>query len=431
MDEHSNDEIGTKQIDTDKNPVVKKKKTRYFETYISKVLKSITTSNGITANAKQQLNSAICVIAQFLATKATHLTIISKKKTMSVKEISNSIKLSTTVNFSNLAIKHAEDSVETFLNVDTKHSSRQKKAGILFPPSISEKFLRNFGFSKIMITRTAPVYFASILEFIVFDILSLSTKMAIDNNRSRITIRDLEMSVRTNKDMCHLFENCKLNFIGGGVVPQIHESLLNKKPRKKRNKIELEEGNETKKGHRFRPGTVSLREIRKFQKTSNCLTFAKFPFERFVRGMVNNYNDGMKISKDVFIVLQYYIEQFVVDFLRDANSAAIHSGRVKLMPSDISFICNLRKYTPLNVDLYKISKREEGEEDVVLIQEGDANKPVEEETDEPVEEETDEPVEEETDEPVEEETDEPVEEETDEPVEEESDEPVEEESDEE
>jgi len=53
----------------------------------------------------------------------------------------------------------------------------------------------------------------------------------------------------------------------------------------------------------------------------------------------------MKISKDVFIVLQYYIEQFIVDFLRDANSAAIHSNRVKLMPMDIAFICNLRKYT--------------------------------------------------------------------------------------
>jgi histone H3 len=343
----------------------KKKKTRYFETYICKVLKSITTSNGITANAKQQLNSAICFIARFLASKATQLTTISGKRTMSVKEISNSVKLSFTDNFSELAIKQAEDSVEKFLlsdsNQESKHSSRQEKAGMLFPPSVSEKFLHNFGLSKIMVTRTAPVYFASILEFIVFDILSLATKMAIENNRSRLTIRDLEMSVRTNKDLNHLFENCKLSFIGGGVVPQIHESLLNKKPRKKR---KPEEGVEMKKGHRFRPGTVSLREIRKFQKTSNCLTFAKFPFERFVRGLVNNYNDGMKISKDVFIVLQYYIEQFVVDFLRDANAAAIHSGRVKLMPGDISFICNMRRYDALDTEPYKTVKREGPLEDV-------------------------------------------------------------------
>jgi histone H3 len=342
----------------------KKKKTRFFEAYISKILKTITTENGITANAKQQLNSAICSIARFLASRATNLVFISKKKTMSVKEISNAVKLTMSESFSEIATKYAEEAVEKFTNVDMKHTSRQDKAGILFPPSISEKFLRNFGFTKIMITRSSPVYFASILEFIVSDIILLASKLAKENNHVRITIRDLEMVVRTNTDLSHLFETCKISFIGGGVVPQIHESLLNKKPRKKRTKTETEEP-DIKKSHRFRPGTVSLREIRKFQKTSNCLTFAKFPFERFVRSIVNKYNDGMKISKDVFIVLQYYIEQFVVDFLRDANSAAIHSGRVKLMPGDISFICNLRKYAPLNTEHFRTIKLEDiPEEDI-------------------------------------------------------------------
>ena len=38
----------------------KKKKTRYFESYIYKILKKISNTNGITSNAKQQLNSVIC-----------------------------------------------------------------------------------------------------------------------------------------------------------------------------------------------------------------------------------------------------------------------------------------------------------------------------------------------------------------------------------
>jgi len=37
----------------------------------------------------------------------------------------------------------------------------------------------------------------------------------------------------------------------------------------------------------------------------------------------------MKISKEVFIILQYNIEQYIIDILRDANLTAIHSGRVK------------------------------------------------------------------------------------------------------
>jgi histone H3 len=338
----------------------KRKKTRYFETYISKVLKNVSTDHGITANAKQQLNSAVCIIAKVLANTATHLTVVSKKKTMSEKEVLNAVKLVFSGTLIETASRQAQDSLQKFDIDDAKHSSRQDKAGILFPPSISEKFLRNFGFSKIMVTKRAPVYFAAILEHLVMDILTNASKMAKENNRVRITIRDLELTVRTDRELVKLFEKCNLSFVGGGVVPQIHEALLNKKPRKKRKNAKPEVPlEETKKSHRFRPGTVSLREIRKFQKISNCLTFAKFPFERFIRNIVNTYNSGMKISKDVFIVLQYYVEQFVVDFLRDANSAAIHSGRVKLMPADINFICNLRKYDELDTSPFKTEKIEE------------------------------------------------------------------------
>lgn len=321
---------------------VKKKKNRYFETYISKVLKSITNDNGITINAKQQLNSALCLISKYLALKSRELVFVSKKKTMSVKQISNAVKLTLSETFADSVIRHAERAVDQFTTIIDKHSSRQDKAGILFPPSVCEKFLRDFDLSRIMITKSSPVYFASVLEFITTHLLIYATKIAQENSHVRITIRDLEMAVRTNKELCSLFNTCKISFIGGGVVPQIHESLLNKKPRKK--KLPVKQEVEIKKNHRFRPGTICLREIKKFQKTSNCLTFAKCPFERFIRGIVSKYNNNMKISKDVFIVLQYYIEQFLVDFLRDANSAAIHSGRVKLMSSDINFICKLRKY---------------------------------------------------------------------------------------
>ena len=336
------------------NKNTKHKKTRYYETYISKVLKNVSKDGGITSNAKQQLNSAICVIAKHISNLATHLTFISKKKTMSTKEIGNAVKLFFVGAMADESIKLAEESIQKFSTNDDKHSSRQDKAGILFPPSTSEKFLRNFGFSNTMVTKTAPVYFASVLEYIVSYILVRGIALAKEDNRVRITIRDLELTIRTDSDLVVLFQKCNLTLLGGGVLPQIHESLLNKKPRKKR----VKPNEPDNKKHRFRPGTVALREIRKLQKTSDCLTFAKFPFERFVRDIVNRHNNGMKISKDVFIVLQYYIEQFTIDFLRDANSAAIHGNRVKLMPVDMTFIANLRKYDTLDTKPYEIVETE-------------------------------------------------------------------------
>jgi len=325
--------------------IVKKKKTRYFETYISKVLKQVSTDNGITANAKQQLNSALCIIARHLSRWAIRLTRISKKKTLSEKEVSNAVKIVFPGEIGQNSIKEGDDSMLRFVSGgECKNTSRQDKAGIIFPPSITEKFLREFGFAKIMVTKNAPIYLAAVLEYITQDILQLASYTSKDNKHVRITIRDLELSVRTDPELSVIFERCRISFIGGGVVPYIHESLLVKKPRKKK-KIDVPVTDIGKKRHRFRPGTVTIRDIRKFQKISNCLIFAKHPFERYTRQIISEYSkDSMKISKEVFIVLQYYIEQFIIRLLRDANAAAVHCNRVKLMPPDIRFICQLRGY---------------------------------------------------------------------------------------
>ena len=73
----------------------------------------------------------------------------------------------------------------------------------------------------------------------------------------------------------------------------------------------------------------------------------------------------MKISKEVFIIIQYFIEQYIVDLLRDSNFAAIHACRVKLMSSDISFITSLRnksfykhKQTETTLEMSSIDEKE-------------------------------------------------------------------------
>ena len=340
----SRDKEGTGQnvdtVLTDKNSTAKKKKSRFFETYISKVLKQVTDNNGITSNSKQQLNSALCVVARNITLVVTRLTEIAKKKTISEKEISNAVKVMFTGDLAENSIREGVKSVEKFNTESSTGSSRQGKAGIIFPPAITEKFLRNFGYSKVMVTSTAPVFLAAVLEYLTAEILILASKSALNNKRIRLTIRDLQLSVGEDPELSTLFRKLNMSFLGGGVVPYIHPCLINKKTRKK--KVKNFDDSGMKKAHRFRPGTVAVRDIKKFQKISNCLTFAKFPFERFVRQVVNKNNPCMKISKDVFIILQYFIEQYIVDLLKDANSAAIHAGRVKLMSTDIEFISNLR-----------------------------------------------------------------------------------------
>ena len=307
---------------------IKKKKNRFFETYLSKILKKISEKSGITSNSKQQLNSIICLIAKNISLTTINLTQIAKKKTLSEKEVSNSIKVIFPEKLSNKIIDFAEKTIKTFENDEKqKGTSRQDKAGIIFPPAQSEKFLRDFGYSKIMVTSFAPIFLACSLEFFTEEILKESVLSAKNNKRIRITIRDLEMGVRNNKDLNSLFIKENMSFLGGGVKPYIHVSLL-KKHKKKQKKQEQKEGD--KKKHRFRPGTVSLREIKKYQKLSNCLTYAKFPFEKIVRKIVKEKlkeDNTMKISKEVFTILQYYVEQKLIGILKQANFAAIHAGK--------------------------------------------------------------------------------------------------------
>jgi len=312
------------------NIVTKKKKSHMFEIYISKVLKQISTVNGITTNAKQQLNSAICHILKYICSLTFKLVASGKKKTITLKEIENSLKIVLKGELLLCALKEGNKSCENISSskIENINLSRQNKASIIFPPSIVEKYLRNFGSSTIMVSSLTPVFLASVMEFITFEILDLSINYCKENKHNRITIRDLELSVRSDFELNNLFNKLNLSFLGGGVIPYIHPSLFNKTIKKKKTTTAIQ--------HRFRYGTMAIKNIRKQQKISNTLILAKTTFEKIIRNSFKKQiGDSLKISKEVFVVIQYFIEQYIVKLLNNSNYLSIHAGRVKVIPNDI------------------------------------------------------------------------------------------------
>ena len=345
--------------------IIKKKKSHMFETYISKVLKQISTSNGITNNAKQQLNSILCYIIKHISILTVKLTMAGKKKTISLKEIENSLILVLSGKLLENSLKEGQKSCSNISNNENNNinSSRQNKAGIIFPPSLVEKFLRDFGSSNVMIGNLSPIFLASVLEYICFEILDLSVNYCKENKHIRIIVRDLELSVRNDYELNNLFVKLNISFLGGGVLPYIHSSLLNKtKIKKKKTEKNDNKENNTR---RFRYGTLAIKNIKKQQKLNNCLILSKSPFEKLVRNIFKqNKNDSPKFSKDIFIVLQYFIEQYIVGLLRNSNFLAIHSGRVKLIPYDIllynSFVNggHGNPYTKSSVNLFSLENED-------------------------------------------------------------------------
>ena len=85
-----------------------------------------------------------------------------------------------------------------------------------------------------------------------------------------------------------------------------------------------------KKPHRYKPGTVALREIRRYQKTTELL-LRKLPFQRLVREIAQEYKPDLRFQSAAIGALQEASEAYLVGLFEDTNSAAIHAKRVTIM----------------------------------------------------------------------------------------------------
>ena len=96
-----------------------------------------------------------------------------------------------------------------------------------------------------------------------------------------------------------------------------------------------------KKPHRFRPGVVALREIRKYQKNTELL-IRKLPFQRLVREIANDFKTDLRFQSQAILALQEASEAYLVGLFEDTNLCAIHAKRVTIMPKDIQLARRIR-----------------------------------------------------------------------------------------
>ena len=108
-----------------------------------------------------------------------------------------------------------------------------------------------------------------------------------------------------------------------------------------------------KKPHRFRPGTVALREIRRYQKSTELL-IRKLPFQRLVREIAQDFKvcvgvlgirqflahchcfqTDLRFQSSAVMALQEAAEAYLVSLFEDTNLAAIHAKRVTIQPKDL------------------------------------------------------------------------------------------------
>lgn len=97
---------------------------------------------------------------------------------------------------------------------------------------------------------------------------------------------------------------------------------------------------------RYKPGTVALKEIRRYQRSYDLL-IAKLPFARLVREVAldllpADVGSELRWQSHAIQALQEAAEAFLVHLFEDTNLCALHAKRVTIMQKDIQLARRIR-----------------------------------------------------------------------------------------
>ena len=214
-----------------------------FAPYIRNVLKQVHPKMGITLNALTQLNALLNMVGSKVAEKASFLTghkmtkkMLKKKKgTCDSRSIQSAVRLTLPGEIGKHAVSEGTKAITKFSAYEhtpnpepgkkRKTVQRSVQAGLHFSISRVEKIIRSQHCNRV--GGGAPIYLAAVLEYLAAEFLELSGNSAIDAKRARIKVRDLQLATLNDEELNKLLSDW--NWVGGGVLPNIHRVLLPKR----------------------------------------------------------------------------------------------------------------------------------------------------------------------------------------------------------
>lgn len=96
-----------------------------------------------------------------------------------------------------------------------------------------------------------------------------------------------------------------------------------------------------KKQRRYRPGTVAIREIRKYQKSTDLL-IRKLPFQRLVKEIASGFGSDLRFQSTAVLAIQEAAEAYLTALFEDTNLCALHAKRITIMPKDMQLARRIR-----------------------------------------------------------------------------------------
>ena len=125
------------------------------------------------------------------------------------------------------------------------------------------------------------------------------------------------------------------------------------KPRKekhgKKERLSDKKNGGVKKPHRYKPGTVALREIRRYQsgKKATAMLIPAAHIQRLVTELIAQYGD-FNLKKSALAALRQAVEDELVKQFQCAQLQGIHAGRLSINEKDMQSANELRRLHPGN-----------------------------------------------------------------------------------
>ena len=325
-----------------------------FKSYIHRVLKQVHPDTNITRKAMECTDGIIRTVATRICDDAHMFTHGTDKKTLSSREVQSAVHSTLPGELSKHAVREGTTACTKYADSvaasDAASKKKRKKsptapvmrefrAGLVMSVSLAEKYLRGFGQIKYNIAAASPVYLAAVLDYLVAEIMEAAGNVCRDHKRTNITVRHLFLAVHNDDELSRMLHRFNVVILGGGVLPNINARLLVKKPKKtiRRKKVE----GEAKRPHKWRPGTVALREIKNFQKSSGLL-MQHAPFERLVREVSGSIIPDLRFTHEFMTAFQSLVEHDTVNLLHTANDLCCHANRETVQVADIDLAVALR-----------------------------------------------------------------------------------------
>ncbi|KAE9401068.1 histone 2A [Gymnopus androsaceus JB14] len=120
---------------------------------------------------------------------------------------------------------------EALGNTKKKKISQTARAGLVFSVARTRRMLKSHSREK-RLTTTSSVYLASVLEYLLAEILELAGNACRDNRKRILTPRFIQLAIKNDDEFCQMLKH--VTIIEGGVLPYVHPQLLPKKGQAKR-----------------------------------------------------------------------------------------------------------------------------------------------------------------------------------------------------